>query len=295
MIRACRRGILSTHRSSLLLHNILLLSTTIHQRGTTAFIIPSSLNSLRKPLYINRMASSNSDNSCNYNLAQDPNELFDIYLAPESPSQYNSIITSDWGPSYYPSPKPTGKVKERGQVHKDGDWHRSVHVWVAQKDTTNNNVRVLMQRRSKYKDTHPNQLDVSCAGHVNAGDDILETTMRELEEELGGASSSLIRQYTIEDIENSRLFTVSSSIEGKTERFGKYKCQEYQEVFLLWWRGDDIMEATSFAPLVQEEVSGFEILNSNELIQRLRQGDDELVPRSSAYVNALAKVFGCDE
>ena len=207
-----RRGILSTHRSSLLLHNIniLLLSTTIHQSGTTAFI-PSSLNSNRQSLYINRMTSSNSD-SDNYNLAQDPKELFDIYPAPKSSSRYNSIITSDWGPSYYPSPKPTGKIKERGQVHKDGDWHRSVHVWVAQKDTTNNNVRVLMQRRSPFKDTHPNQLDVSCAGHVNAGDDILETTMRELEEELGGNQSSLIKQYTIEDISKSRLFTVSSSV-----------------------------------------------------------------------------------
>ena len=55
------------------------------------------------------------------------------------------------------------------------------------------------------------------------------------------------------------------------------------------------METSSFAPLVQEEVSGFEIMNADELIQRLRQGDDELVPRSTAYVNALAKVFGCDE
>ena len=72
------------------------------------------------------MTSSNRNNSGNYNLAQDPNELFDIYQAPKSPTQYNSIITSDWGPSYYPSPKPTGKIKERGQVHKDGDWHRSV-------------------------------------------------------------------------------------------------------------------------------------------------------------------------
>ena len=69
-----------------------------------------------------------------------------------------------------------------------------------------------MQRRSPFKDTHPNQLDVSCAGHVNAGDDVLESTMRELEEELGGNPSSLIKQYTIEDISKSRLFTVSSSV-----------------------------------------------------------------------------------
>ena len=46
-----------------------------------------------------------------------------------------------------------------------------------------------MQRRSPFKDTHPNQLDVSCAGHVNAGDDVLESTMRELEEELGGGNT----------------------------------------------------------------------------------------------------------
>lgn len=241
------------------------------------------------------MASSNNisdgsegGSSNNYNLAQDPTELFDIYQAPPSESYYNSIITPDWGASYYPSPQPTGKVKERGLVHKDGDWHRSVQVWIVQRDTTNvNNVRVLLQRRSPYKDTHPNQLDVSCAGHVNAGDDILETTIRELEEELGG-KGTMMKQYSIEDLKNSRVFTVTSSIMGETAKHGKYLCQEYQDVFILWLREHDSpMDTTMFAPLVEEEVSGFEIMDGNELMKRLRHGDEEFVPRSTEYVNAL--------
>ena len=27
--------------------------------------------------------------------------------------------------------KPTGRVKPRAEVHRDGDWHRAIHVWVA--------------------------------------------------------------------------------------------------------------------------------------------------------------------
>lgn len=238
----------------------------------------------------NNGSSSSTGSSSNYNLAQDSSELFDIYPAPPSTLQYNSIISSDWGKSFFPSPLPTGEVKERGQVHKDGDWHRSVQVWVVQKDTKTDtdNVRVLLQRRSPYKDTHPNQLDVSCAGHVNSGDNPLETTMRELEEELGG--NGFTQQYSKEDVQ--RLFTVTSSIEGETAKYGKYVCREYQEVYILWYEGDGIMETNMFAPLVKEEVSGFEIISGKDLIKRLREGDDELVPRSTEYVNALAKIFG---
>ena len=42
--------------------------------------------------------------------AQDPAELFDVVRADGTP---------------------TGEVKPRAAVHRDGDWHRAVHVWVA--------------------------------------------------------------------------------------------------------------------------------------------------------------------
>ena len=184
-------------------------------------------------------------------------------------------------------------------MHMDGDWHRSVQVWIvqaAEADNDGNNssdVNVLLQRRSPYKDTHPNLLDVSCAGHVNAGDDVIQTTMRELEEELGG--NGMINEIiSLGDLERSRVFTVTSSIEGETERHGKFVCREYQDVFILWWKQDIPLEMKLFAPVVKEEVTGFEIINGKELIQKMREGNTELVPRSAEYIDALAKAIGCE-
>lgn len=76
-------------------------------------------------------------------------------------------------------PIPLGTSKPRGMVHRDGDWHRSVHVWLASSST------LLMQMRSDKKDTFPSRWDVSCAGHMSGNDGSLETAVRELEEELG--------------------------------------------------------------------------------------------------------------
>lgn len=236
--------------------------------------------------------SETEEGSSNYKLAQDSSELFDIYPPPPSTSQHNAIITSDWGTSYFPSPKPTGKVKERGLVHVEGDWHRSVQVWIVEADTNQSEkVRVLLQRRSPYKDTHPNLLDVSCAGHVNAGDDILDTTMREMNEELGG-NGMIQGMYSLEDIERSKAFTITSVIEGETKKYGKFICREYQDVFLLRWAGNAPLKTKLFAPIVQEEVSGFDIMDGRKLIERMRMGDEELVPRSVEYQDALAKAIG---
>mmetsp|Transcript_29507 Transcript_29507/g.62627 ORF Transcript_29507/g.62627 Transcript_29507/m.62627 type:complete len:313 (+) Transcript_29507:206-1144(+) len=243
----------------------------------------------RRTLNSNSNMASNTEKGSNYNLAQDPSELFDIYPPPPSTALFNSVISSDWGESFFPAPQPTGKVKERGNVHVDGDWHRSVQVWIVQRDTQSNRISVLLQRRSPYKDTHPNLLDVSCAGHVNAGDDVLDTAMRELEEELGGHGT--MRMYSLEDIRHGKVFTVTSAMEGETEKYGKFTCREYQDVFILWWKGDVPMETKLFAPLVAEEVSGFEVMDGMELIKKMLQNDEKLVPRSTKYVNALAKAI----
>ena len=277
----------------MLLQNILLSRLLLS--GSALTVRNGGRQSSRLIHHQNKMAmnaASNDEDSGNYKLAQDPSELFDIYPAPPTKAHFNAIIGPDWGDDFFPAPQPTGKVKKRSQVHKDGDWHRSMHLWIYQFDSANENVRVLLQRRSPYKDTHPDMLDVSCAGHVNAGDDILETTMREMEEELGG-NGNIKGRYSLEDVKNSRMFTVTSAIEGETEKHGKYICREYQDVFILKWKADAPMESHDFAPMVKEEVSGFDIIDGQELILKLRKGDEELVPRSGQYIDALAKVFGC--
>ena len=37
---------------------------------------------------------------------------------------------------------PTGRTKERAAVHRDGDLHRTLHVWLVKDDRS-----VLLQRR----------------------------------------------------------------------------------------------------------------------------------------------------
>lgn len=76
---------------------------------------------------------------------------------------------------------PTGEVKARALVHRDGDWHRSFHLWIVRDGRY-----VLLQRRSQHKDLEPDKIDVSVGGHFRSGETLLDV-VREAEEELGVA------------------------------------------------------------------------------------------------------------
>lgn len=75
--------------------------------------------------------------------------------------------------------RPTGRVKSRREVHRDGDWHAAVHVWILDEEG-----RVLVQRRSPYKDLAAGGLDVTVGGHLAAGEH-WPSALREAEEEIG--------------------------------------------------------------------------------------------------------------
>ncbi|CAN5776353.1 hypothetical protein BH23CHL2_BH23CHL2_16650 [soil metagenome] len=78
--------------------------------------------------------------------------------------------------------RPLGRSKPRGEVHRDGDWHRSLHLWIW--GTEAGKPFVIFQRRSMTKDTWPGALDVAVGGHFRSGESLAET-LRETEEELG--------------------------------------------------------------------------------------------------------------
>lgn len=87
---------------------------------------------------------------------------------------------------------PLGVRKRRGDVHRDGDWHAAMHLWVG--GVGAGGPFVLFQRRSLTKDTCPGFLDVAVGGHLRAGESFAETA-REAEEEIGLAVGleSLVR------------------------------------------------------------------------------------------------------
>lgn len=80
--------------------------------------------------------------------------------------------------------RPVG-VKERGAVHRDGDWHRVFHCWVVWRDECGQD-QVLFQRRGAQKATFPLYLAVTVGGHYSAGE-TPEDGLREMREELGFA------------------------------------------------------------------------------------------------------------
>lgn len=79
---------------------------------------------------------------------------------------------------------PTGRVKERTQVHRDGDLHATAHVWMIRR-RDHGRFDILLQKRAAGKDAFAGCYDISSAGHVPAGQDYLESALRELSEELG--------------------------------------------------------------------------------------------------------------
>ncbi len=73
----------------------------------------------------------------------------------------------------------TGKTASRSYVHSHGLYHRTVHIWIIRDG------KLLLQRRSHNKDSFPDKLDISSAGHIDAGEEPLTGAVRELYEELG--------------------------------------------------------------------------------------------------------------
>lgn len=71
----------------------------------------------------------------------------------------------------------------RGEVHLRGLWHQTFQCWVVSGSEKEGRM-LLFQLRHPDKDTYPGLLDISCAGHLLAGESP-EDGLRELEEELG--------------------------------------------------------------------------------------------------------------
>lgn len=73
----------------------------------------------------------------------------------------------------------TGIAKSKNELYKTGEWFRSVHIWII-----NDKGEILLQKRSPKKSTFPNMWAVSVSGHVESGEESMDTVIREIKEEL---------------------------------------------------------------------------------------------------------------
>ncbi|XP_061344415.1 nudix hydrolase 3 isoform X4 [Gastrolobium bilobum] len=153
----------------------------------------------------------------------------------------------------------TGIFKPRGEVHREGDYHRAVHVWIFAESTQ----QLLLQRRARCKDSWPDLWDISSAGHISAGDSSLVTARRELEEELGVTlpkdAFELIFIFLQECVIND----------------GKYINNEYNDVYLVTTLDPIPLEAFT---LQETEVSAVKYISYKEYRSLLAKQDSDYVP-----------------
>ncbi|KAG9141800.1 hypothetical protein Leryth_023317 [Lithospermum erythrorhizon] len=153
----------------------------------------------------------------------------------------------------------TGISKPRGAIHRDGDYHRAVHVWIYSESTK----ELLLQRRSDCKDSWPGFWDISSAGHISAGDTPLMTAWRELDEELG-----------IKLPENAfeLLFVF---LEECVINDGNFINNEYCDVYLVTTLNPIPLEAFT---LQESEVSAVKYISIEEYRNLLAKNDPNYVP-----------------
>lgn len=104
----------------------------------------------------------------------------------------------------------------RSQVHREGQWHRSVHIWVVDEWD-----RILLQQRSFHKDSNPGLWDISAAGHISAGQNSREAAVREVAEELGLVVNTDQIEFLFEDKDQAIL------------QNGKFIDREFHDIYLL--------------------------------------------------------------
>lgn len=167
------------------------------------------------------------------------------------PEEYLDVITK--------TGEKTGISKPRGDVHKDGDYHRAVHVWIFSESTQ----ELLLQRRADCKDSWPGLWDISSAGHISAGDSSLITARRELHEELGVVlpkdAFELIFIFLQECVINE----------------GKYINNEFNDVYLVTTSAPIPLDAFT---LQETEVSAVKYIYWEEYKRLLANEDINYVP-----------------
>lgn len=175
--------------------------------------------------------------------------------------------------------KPTGKTISRAEAHKKGILHGASHVYIYKTDE-NNKIYILLQRRSPNKDSFPNCLDASSAGHMEAGMNFKETALKELEEELG---------LKIKPSELKKGFQRRIS-QINTFHGGIFNNQEINIIYFLK-KNIEISELK----LQEEEVSEVVWLDAEEIKKRLDNGDTEISIETKEYERVYKEIKSREE
>lgn len=224
---------------------------------------------------------SETTNSYALSAAQDPSEVFEVMHPP--PDEFDP---------YKDRPLSTGRYAKRSDVHRQGLWHCSVHIWIVRKRSPGPfPAEILLQKRSMTKDTFPGRWDISSAGHMVAGKGSLETACLELAEELGVVLDPKIaaRQEGKHQNHGEDGLQFAFIIPAESAPLGG--CNAYEHVYFLIRnsaKNNECNDCEEFS-LGKEEVSEVSWVPLVQVLRALRTGDKEYAPRTIQYVKLMEK------
>ena len=158
-----------------------------------------------------------------------------------------------------PEGKSTGKTALKSEAHKNGWFHATAHIWFFTSDK-----KILLQKRALTKKVFPGIWDISVAGHIGAGEAILEGAKREVFEEIG-----LI-------LEDKDFIKIGTRIHQVNHENG-IQDNEHHHVFIA-----ELKTPISELTMQPEEVAGLELWDL-KVLKETKNLENVLLPRFHEY------------
>ncbi|MFB1040553.1 MAG: NUDIX domain-containing protein [Polaribacter sp.] len=167
-----------------------------------------------------------------------------------------------------PEGRSTGKTALKSEAHKNGWFHATAHIWFFTSDK-----KILLQKRALTKKVFPGIWDISVAGHIGAGEEILEGAKREVFEEIG-----LI-------LEDKDFIKIGTRIHQVNHENG-IQDNEHHHVFIA-----ELKTPISELTMQPEEVAGLELWDL-KVLKETKNLENVLLPRfHKYYVSVYNKII----
>ena len=167
-----------------------------------------------------------------------------------------------------PEGKSTGKTALKSEAHKNGWFHATAHIWFFTSDK-----KILLQKRALTKKVFPGIWDISVAGHIGAGEEVLEGAKREVFEEIG-----LI-------LEDKDFIKIGTRIHQVNHENG-IQDNEHHHVFIA-----ELKTPISELTMQPEEVAGLELWDL-KVLKETKNLENVLLPRfHKYYVSVYNKII----
>jgi len=164
---------------------------------------------------------------------------------------------------------PTGKTALKSDIHKQGWYHNTVHLWLYTESG-----EILLQQRSHKKAIHPLLWDVSVAGHIDAGESFETAALREAREEIG------IR------LQASNLMHIGTKLHKGEYQNGQIKDYEFHQIFIA-----PLKVPLKHLEIDTEEVEAIKLVSFQEFLDLLDNSEtnSHFIPANKTYYKALLK------